>query len=46
MQAGWASDVGVSPLHNVLADFCTEVGFCILVLHGLIILLYGLSVKR
>jgi hypothetical protein len=27
VQALWASDVGVSPLPNVLADHCFEVGF-------------------
>ena len=46
VQALWASVVGASPLPNVLADHCFIVGFCILVLHGLTILLYGLSVKR
>jgi hypothetical protein len=29
VQALWASVVGASPMPNVLADHCSEVGFCI-----------------
>ena len=46
MQALWASAVGVSPLHNVLADNWYDVGLKYYVLHALFVNGYGMYVKR
>ena len=44
VQALRASVVGVSPLPDVLVDEWQNMGFCNIDLHGLFMVLYGLSV--